>query len=431
MPLQLLHSSDARFAEAFARLVARRESERSEVDQAVAAILADVRERGDAALLEATRRFDGYRLGPSEIEVPRSEIESAGERLEPAQREALRVAAERIREFHASQRPESWRLERDGDLLGQELRPLERIGIYVPGAQAPLASSLLMLGIPAEVAGVEERVVVSPARRHAPAILEAARLAGISRVFRVGGAQSIAALAYGTETLPAVDKIVGPGSVWTQAAKRQVFGRVAIDSDAGPSEVLVLADSSARPDWVAADLLAQAEHDEAASVVLATPSESLARDSLAHLERLLTETPRAAVARHSLASRSLAIVTRDLDEAIELSNRYAPEHLEIVTREPEALLPRVRHAGAVFLGGRSTVPLGDYVAGPSHVLPTGGSARFFSVLGVEDFLRRMSVIRLGSATVRQVGPHAIVLAELEGLFAHAAALRARLEELGD
>lgn len=431
MPLPLLHSADPRFEEAFALLVARREGEREEVEAAVAAILADVRERGDAGLLDATERFDGYRLDPAEIEVPGSELESAGEELEPAQRDALRVAAERIRSFHEAHVPEPWRLDREGDLLGQELRPLERVGIYVPGFQAPLASSLLMLAIPASVAGVRERVVVSPARRHSPAILEAARLAGISRVFRVGGAQAIAALAYGTESIPAVDKIVGPGSIWTQAAKRQVFGRVAIDSDAGPSELLVLADSSARPDWVAADLLAQAEHDEAASVVLATPSEPLARESLLELERQLAKTPREAVARHSLESRSLAIVTRDLDEAIELSNRYAPEHLEIVTRDPESLLPQILHAGAVFLGGRSTVPLGDYVAGPSHVLPTGGSARFFSVLGVEDFLRRMSVIRLGRATVRQVGPHAVVLAELEGLFAHAAAIRARLEEDGD
>ncbi len=425
--LTLIRSRDAGFADAFERLEQRLSLDRAEVDTAVAAVLEDVRRRGDDALLEATERFDGYRLTRDEIRVPESEIAAAGSELEPADREALAAAAERVRSFHASHVPESWRLERPGEQLGQEVRPIGRVGVYVPGFQAPLASTVLMIAIPASVAGVPELAVTSPGRRHHPAILEAARLAGVTQVFRVGGAQAIAALAYGTETIPAVDKIVGPGSVWTQSAKRQVFGRVAIDSDAGPSEVLIIADAGADPSFVAADLLAQAEHDEAASVVLATPSESLARAVLEELERQLAGAARREVARVALRDRSLAIVTRDLDEAVDLANRYGAEHLQIMTEEPERLVPEIENAGAVFLGSHAPVPVGDYVAGPSHVLPTGGTSRFFSPLGVEDFLKRMSIIGLDPGRLAEIGPHAVRLAELEGLEAHARAVEIRLE----
>jgi histidinol dehydrogenase len=425
--LTLIRSRDAGFASAFERLEQRLSLDRAEVDAAVAAVLDDVRRRGDDALLEATERFDGYRLTRDEIRVPESEIAAAGSELEPTEREALALAAERVRSFHAAHVPESWRLERPGERLGQEVRPIGRVGVYVPGFQAPLASTVLMIAIPASVAGVRELAVTSPGRRHHPAILEAARLAGVTQVFRVGGAQAIAALAYGTETIPAVDKIVGPGSVWTQSAKRQVFGRVAIDSDAGPSEVLIIADAGADPGFVAADLLAQAEHDEAASVVLATPSESLARAVLEELERQLAGAARREVASVALRDRSLAIVTRDLDEAVDLANRYGAEHLQIMTEEPERLVSRIENAGAVFLGSHAPVPVGDYVAGPSHVLPTGGTSRFFSPLGVEDFLKRMSIIGLDPGRLAEIGPHAVRLAKLEGLEAHARAVEIRLE----
>jgi histidinol dehydrogenase len=425
--LTLIRSRDAGFASAFERLEQRLSLDRAEVDAAVAAVLDDVRRRGDDALLEATERFDGYRLTRDEIRVPESEIAAAGSELEPTEREALALAAERVRSFHAAHVPESWRLERPGERLGQEVRPIGRVGVYVPGFQAPLASTVLMIAIPASVAGVRELAVTSPGRRHHPAILEAARLAGVTQVFRVGGAQAIAALAYGTETIPAVDKIVGPGSVWTQSAKRQVFGRVAIDSDAGPSEVLIIADAGADPGFVAADLLAQAEHDEAASVVLATPSESLARAVLEELERQLAGAARREVASVALRDRSLAIVTRDLDEAVDLANRYGAEHLQIMTEEPERLVSKIENAGAVFLGSHAPVPVGDYVAGPSHVLPTGGTSRFFSPLGVEDFLKRMSIIGLDPGRLAEIGPHAVRLAELEGLEAHARAVEIRLE----
>ena len=425
--LTLIRSRDAGFASAFERLEQRLSLDRAEVDAAVAAVLDDVRRRGDDALLEATERFDGYRLTRDEIRVPESEIAAAGSELEPTEREALALAAERVRSFHAAHVPESWRLERPGERLGQEVRPIGRVGVYVPGFQAPLASTVLMIAIPASVAGVRELAVTSPGRRHHPAILEAARLAGVTQVFRVGGAQAIAALAYGTETIPAVDKIVGPGSVWTQSAKRQVFGRVAIDSDAGPSEVLIIADAGADPGFVAADLLAQAEHDEAASVVLATPSESLARAVLEELERQLAGAARREVASVALRDRSLAIVTRDLDEAVDLANRYGAEHLQIMTEEPERLVSKIENAGAVFLGSHAPVPVGDYVAGPSHVLPTGGTSRFFSPLGVEDFLKRMSIIGLDPGRLAEIGPHAVRLAKLEGLEAHARAVEIRLE----
>jgi histidinol dehydrogenase len=373
-------------------------------------------------------RFDGYRLTPGELAVSEEELATAGSELEPQDREALEVAAERVRTFHASHLPQSWRIERPGELLGQEVRPLARVGIYVPGFKAPLASTVLMTAVPAAVAGVRDLVVASPGRTLHPAILEAARLSGVRRVFRIGGAQAIAALAYGTQTVPAMDKIVGPGNVYVQAAKRLVFGQVAIDADMGPSEVLVIADSTATPAFVAADLLAQAEHEEDASVILVTPDAELAEAVLGEVARQLQSAPRKEIAAASLGRRSLAVVTRDLQEAIDLANRYGAEHLQIMTRESGSLVPRIENAGAIFLGPWTPVPIGDYVAGPSHVLPTGGTARFFSPLGVEDFLKRVSVVGLEKKALEQIAPHAVRLAELEGLFAHARSVSIRLRE---
>ncbi len=426
-PIRLIGTDEAGFEAAFSVLEARRELEAADVDRAVAEILEDVRQRGDDAVLDAVERYDGYRLTPETLFAGPEEIEGARAQLEPSVCDALAVAAERIRRFHSANVPQSWRLEDGDELLGQDLLPIGRVALMVPG-YPPLPSTLLMLAIPARVAGVRELCVASSAERHHPAVLEAARLAGIQRVYRMGGAQGVGALAYGTESVSPVDKIMGPGSVYTQAAKRQVSGRVAIDADAGPSEVVIVADDSANPRFVAADLLAQAEHASDASVLLVTPERGLASATLAELGRQLAKTPRREIAEASLAARSLAVVTRDLEEAAVLANRYAGEHLQLAVRDPEHWAGRIDTAGAVFLGSYTTVPFGDYIAGPSHVLPTGGAARFSSPVGVEDFLRRRSLISLGPRSLRKLGPHALRLAELEGLFAHAHAIKLRLEQ---
>jgi histidinol dehydrogenase len=392
----------------------------------VAQIVDDVRRRGDAALLEATERFDRYALRAGELALTRDEIEQ-GARLDPADEQALRTAAERVRAYHAEHVATSWTVEREGEQLGQLIRPLERVGLYVPGGVAPLASTVVMLAVPARVAGVPELAMCSPGRILHPAVLCAARLAGVERIYRVGGAQAVAALAYGTESVARVDKIAGPGNAYVQEAKRQVFGQVAIDAEAGPSEVFIVADATAPPDYLAADLLAQAEHPMP-SVALATPDARLAGAVAEELTRQLAELPDSARAREALARRGALLVVRDLEEALELANRYAPEHLQLMVAEPRRWLERVRCAGAVFLGPQSPVPIGDYVAGPSHVLPTGGTARFFSPLGVEDFQKRTSVVELSPAALRRVGPAAVRLARLEGLEAHARAVEARLED---
>ena len=425
--IRTLDSRDVDFEAAFAALEGRRESHSQEIERAAAEIVEDVRLRGDDALLDAIERFDGYRLAPDEIAVEADAIEEAASELDAAARDALATAAQRIRRFHERRVPESWLEEADGERLGQRVRPLARVGLYVPGGTAPLASSVLMLGIPARIAGVQELIVASPGRVLHPAVLEAARLAGVTRVLRIGGAQAIAALAYGTARVPRVDKIVGPGNAYVQAAKRVVFGQVAIDAEAGPSEVLILADGAAVPELVAADLLAQAEHDAMASVVLVTPSADLLRVTRAELEKQIAGLPLERLARRALRERSALILTRDLEEGIELANRYAPEHLQLMVADAETWLERIENAGAIFLGSFSPVPLGDYIAGPSHVLPTGGTARFFSVVGVEDFLKRSSVVEFSEQGLRRVAGAAVRLAELEGLEAHARALRRRLD----
>jgi histidinol dehydrogenase len=369
------------------------------------------------------------RIGKDELVWGPEQIEKGASRLEPRAREAFVAAAERIRDFHARRVPESWSERNDRERLGQLVRPLGSVAIYAPAAKAPLASTVLMLAIPALVAGVPDLTMATSGIDTHPAMLEAARISGVSRLLRAGGAHAVAALAYGTERVARVDKIVGPGSVWVQTAKRLVFGEVAIDSEAGPSEVLVIAEADADPAYVAADLLAQAEHEELASVVLVSPSESLIEAVDAELERQIPAQPRAEIIRTSLAGHSAAVRCRDLDEAFELSNRYAPEHLQLYVADADRWLDRVENAGAIFLGPYSPVPLGDYVAGPSHVLPTGGTARFFSPVGVEDFVKRMSLVEFSAEGLRAVGPDAILLAELEGLFAHAQAVRLRMEDV--
>jgi histidinol dehydrogenase len=414
------------FESRFAKLERRRAFERTDLQEKVEALIADVRARGDAAVLDAIARFDGYRLEPSQLRVSAEEIEAGAARVGVEDTAALAFAAERIREFHELHVPQGWHEAKMGQRLGQFVRPLDSVGLYVPGGTAPLASTTLMLGIPAAVAGVRTRAMASPAREHHPAVLAAAKLAGVTALYRVGGVQAVAALAYGTESIARVDKIVGPGTSHTQEAKRQVFGQVAIDSEAGPSEVFIVADEAANAEYLAADLLAQAEHDERASVVLAAPSEQLVAEVAAALSRQIASLPRARIASQSLRSHSALIVTRDVAQACELANRYAAEHLQLCTADPERWLPQIHTAGAVFVGELSPVPIGDYMAGPSHVLPTGGTARFFSVVGVEDFQRRISRIEIGNPVFEKLALAGSRLARLEGLEAHARALEIRL-----
>ena len=393
------------------------------------AIVAAVRRRGDAALFAYTRRFDGVSLSARTIEVTRAEMVRAERALPRDVRRALGLAARRIRAFHRRQRQLSWSF-RDavGARLGQQIRPLDRAGVYIPGGTAAYPSSVLMNVIPAKVAGVGEVIGVTPpgADGIPDAVLAAARIAGIDRLFRVGGAQAIAALAYGTRLVPRVDKICGPGNVYVATAKRLVFGAVDIDMIAGPSEVLIVADAAATPAFVAADLLAQAEHDPLAAAILVTPSAALVRKVEAELADQLARLPRQAIARRALSRHGTAFVTTSLAEAIALANRLAPEHLELAVRRPERWLGAVRHAGAIFLGEHAPEAFGDYLAGPNHVLPTGGSARFASPLGVYDFVKRSSVIAASPRALRRLGPVVMRLARLEGLDAHANAVGRRL-----
>jgi histidinol dehydrogenase len=405
------------------------------IEQRVAAILSDVRARGDAALLELTARLDNVQArSVAELELGRDELLVALATITPVQRHALEAAAERVRDFHQRQleacgRGWSYR-DADGSLLGQKVTPLDRVGIYVPGGKAAYPSSVLMNAIPATVAGVGEIVMVVPTPRGEknPLVLAAACVAGVHRVFTIGGAQAIAALAYGTATVPAVDKITGPGNAYVASAKKRVFGTVGIDMIAGPSEILVLADGSTPPDWVAMDLFSQAEHDELAQSILLCPDAGYIAQVQAEIERLLPALPRRDVIRASLEGRGALIQTRSMEEACEISNRIAPEHLEISSADPQRWEPLLRHAGAIFLGAYTSESLGDYCAGPNHVLPTSGSARFSSPLGVYDFQKRSSLIEVSAAGARSLGLIAVELAEGEGLQAHARAAEMRMQD---
>ncbi|WP_431124255.1 histidinol dehydrogenase [Variovorax paradoxus] len=406
------------------------------IEKVVADILADVQKRGDEAVLQYTNRFD--RLDAKtlpELELTQAELKAAFDSLPAAQRDALESAARRVRSYHEAQKKasgESWSYrDADGTLLGQKVTPLDRVGIYVPGGKAAYPSSVLMNAIPAHVAGVGEIVMVVPTPKGEknPLVLAAAYVAGVTRAFTIGGAQAVAALAYGTATVPAVDKITGPGNAYVAAAKRRVFGTVGIDMIAGPSEILVLADGTTPPDWVAMDLFSQAEHDELAQSILLCPDAAYIDRVQAEIDRLLPTMPRAEIIAASLNGRGALIHTRSMEEACEISNRIAPEHLEVSSSEPQRWEPLLRHAGAIFLGAFTSESLGDYCAGPNHVLPTSGTARFSSPLGVYDFQKRSSLIEVSEAGAQVLGPIAVTLAEGEGLQAHAEAARMRLHKI--
>jgi histidinol dehydrogenase len=404
------------------------------IEQRVAGILADVKLRGDAALLDHTARFDGLQAASvASLELTRDELKAAFEAITPAQRHALEFAAARVRSYHQRQLQAcglSWQYrDDDGTLLGQKVTPLDRVGIYVPGGKAAYPSSVLMNAIPAHVAGVAEIIMVVPTPKGEknPLVLAAAYVAGVSRAFTLGGAQAVAALAYGTATVPKVDKITGPGNAYVASAKKRVFGTVGIDMIAGPSEILVLADGSAPPDWMAMDLFSQAEHDELAQSILLCPDAGYIAQVQAAIDRLLPGMPRREVIRASLEGRGALIHTRSMDEACALSNRIAPEHLEVSSNDPHRWEPLLRHAGAIFLGAFTSESLGDYCAGPNHVLPTSGTARFSSPLGVYDFQKRSSLIEVSEAGAQVLGPIAAELAYGEGLQAHAQAAELRLK----
>lgn len=400
------------------------------IESAVAEIVGHVRREGDPAVLEYTARFDKvHATSLAGLEIPAADLRRAADALPTVQRAALEAAIERIRRYHEHQRQDSWQIEEaDGTRLGQKITPLDRVGLYVPGGKAAYPSSVLMNAVPARVAGVGELIMVVPTPNgdRNPLVLAAAHLARVDRVFAIGGAQAVAALAYGTQTLPQVDKIVGPGNAYVAAAKRRVFGVVGIDMIAGPSEVLVIADSSANPDWLVMDLFAQAEHDELAQSILLSDDERLLGQVAESIARLLPDMPRKDVIATSLASRGALIRVADLTQACALANRIAPEHLELAVADPEVLLPLVRHAGAIFMGHHASESLGDYCAGPNHVLPTSRSARFSSPLGVYDFQKRSSLIDVSAAGAQTLGPIASTLARGEGLIAHARAAEMRL-----
>jgi histidinol dehydrogenase len=423
------------FEAQFQRVLHWSEATDAAIEQRVAEILADVQRRGDAAVLEYTQRFDGLSAASvAQLELKREDLQAALSAITPAQRAALEAAAARVRSFHERQleacaRSWSYR-DADGSLLGQKVTPLDRVGIYVPGGKAAYPSSVLMNALPAKVAGVGEIVMVVPTPKgeRNPLVLAAAAVAGADRVFTIGGAQAVGALAYGTATVPAVDKITGPGNAYVASAKRRVFGKVGIDMIAGPSEILVLADGSTPADWVAMDLFSQAEHDELAQSILLCPDADYLLQVAAAIDRLLPGMPRRDVIRASLEGRGALIQTRSMEEACAISNRIAPEHLEISSKDPQRWEPLLKHAGAIFLGAFTSESLGDYCAGPNHVLPTSGTARFSSPLGVYDFVKRSSLIEVSEAGAQVLGPIAAELAYGEGLQAHARAAEMRLKK---
>ena len=437
MPVQLrqLDTSARDFEAEFAKLRHWSEEADHAIEARVAEILADVKARGDAAVLEYTKRFDGLDAASvAALELTRDELKAAFDAVSPAQRDALESAARRVRSYHERQLEacgRSWQYrDEDGTLLGQKVTPLDRVGIYVPGGKAAYPSSVLMNAVPAHVAGVGEIIMVVPTPRgeRNALVLAAAYVGGAHRVFTVGGAQAVAALAYGTATIPAVDKITGPGNAYVASAKRRVFGTVGIDMIAGPSEILVLADGTTPADWVAMDLFSQAEHDELAQSILLSPDAAYLDEVRASMDRLISEMPREAVIRTSLKDRGALILTRSMEEACEIANRIAPEHLEVSSDAPERWEPLLRHAGAIFLGAFTSESLGDYCAGPNHVLPTSGTARFSSPLGVYDFQKRSSLIQVSEAGAHILGSIAAELAYGEGLEGHARAAEMRLKK---
>jgi len=429
--IRRLSTEEADFWQRLDRLLAWEGVSDESVNEAVREILRQVRERGDAAVVEYTNRFDRVEADSMRsLEIPPERLTGALQRIPAEQREALETAAERIRAYHRRQLQESWSYrEPDGTLLGQQVTALERVGLYVPGGKAAYPSSVLMNALPAKVAGVEELIMVVPTPEGVAneLVLAAAAVAGVDRVFAIGGAQAVAALAYGTETIPRVDKIVGPGNIYVATAKGMVFGTVGIDMIAGPSEILVICDGRTPADWIAMDLFSQAEHDEDAQSILVSPDEAFLDAVQASIERLLPQMERAAIIRTSLTSRGALIRVKDMEEAVAVANHVAPEHLELSVAEPEEMARRIRHAGAIFMGRHTAEAIGDYCAGPNHVLPTSRTARFSSPLGVYDFQKRSSLIRCSPEGAASLGRIASVLARGEGLTAHARSAEYRNE----
>jgi histidinol dehydrogenase len=427
-----LNSRDAGFRDALEQLLTREAEYDRQIAATVTDIIAAVRARGNAALMELTTRLDGWTASSAtDLEIPAARCERALAAIPADQRAALERAAQRVRAYAEHQKIESWSYtEADGTLLGQQVTPMDRVGLYVPGGKAAYPSSVLMNAIPAKVAGVPELVMVVPTPGGVlnDMVLAAARIAGVDRVFAIGGAQAVAALAWGTATVPPVDKIVGPGNAWVATAKRMVFGKVGIDMIAGPSEILVICDGGTDPDWIAVDLFSQAEHDEDAQSILVSPDADFLSRVEESIGRLLPEMPRADVIRASLQGQGALIAVRDLDEAVELANIIAPEHLELSVADPQALAGRIRHAGAIFMGRYTAEVLGDYCAGPNHVLPTSRTARFSSPLGVYDFQKRSSLIQCSADGARVLGKCAAVLAHGEGLTAHARSAEVRIRD---
>lgn len=423
MKIRRLSSRDVNFNEDLTKLLAFEEAADEALEATVATILKDVRLRGDAAVLEYTAKFDRLVLaGAGDMELSRVELQAAFVGLPAAQRAALEAAAQRVTEYHEKQIQNSWRYQdADGTLLGQQITPLDRVGLYVPGGKASYPSSVLMNALPAKVAGVAELIMVVPTPDGVKnqLVLAAAYLSGVDRVFTIGGAQAVAALAYGTATIPKVDKIVGPGNAYVAAAKRRVFGVCGIDMVAGPSEILVICDGSTDPDWIAMDLFSQAEHDELAQAILISPDADFINAVACSADKLLVQMPRKDIIQAALQNRGALIHVADLDEACAISNRIAPEHLEMSINDPQAYLPKLKHAGAIFMGKYTSESLGDYCAGPNHVLPTSGTARFSSPLGVYDFQKRSSLIMVSQQGAKTLGAIAATLACGEGLHAHA------------
>ncbi|RLJ63730.1 histidinol dehydrogenase [Sulfurisoma sediminicola] len=431
MNIRRLSTRDPEFLATLDALLAFDNSTDEAIEKTVAEILASVRKQGDVAVLDYTRRFDKLEAATmAQLELPKDELKAAFDGLPAAQRTALEQAAARVKSYHERQKLESWEYtEADGTRLGQKVTPLDRVGLYVPGGKAAYPSSVLMNAMPAKVAGVRELIMVVPTPRGEKnaLVLAAAHLVGVDRVFTIGGAQAVAALAYGTRTIPQVDKIVGPGNAYVASAKRRVFGTVGIDMVAGPSEVLVISDGSGDPEWTAIDLFAQAEHDELAQSILLCPDAGYLDRVAASIEKLLPTMPRKDVIAASIEGRGALIHVTDLDEACVIANRIAPEHLELSVENPRALVDKIRHAGAIFMGHYTSESLGDYCAGPNHVLPTSRSARFSSPLGVYDFQKRSSLIEVSEAGAQALGPIAATLAHGEGLTAHARAAELRLK----
>ena len=431
MKIRVVRTGEPDFNALMARIMRRRGGREGGIEKRVAEIVGAVRRQGDRALLRYTRLFDKVRLSAAGMEVPRVEISRALTRVPKEDLDTLRLAAKRIAVFHRRQLQKSWQYRDSlGMLLGQRISPLSRVGVYVPGGKASYPSTVLMNTIPAKVAGVKEIIMTSPIGPggDADVILAAAHIAGVDRVFRVGGAQAVAALAFGTRTIPKVDKIVGPGNIFVATAKRMVFGEVNIDSIAGPSEILLVADRSADPAYVAADMLSQAEHDELASALCVTPSMTVALRIQKAMEGQLCATKRQAITLKSLRNYGAIIVTRSMNEAVQLANLIAPEHIELIVEQPRELARGIHNAGAMFLGPYSAPALGDYLAGPNHVLPTGGSARFFSPLGTYDFLKRTTIIQAEKRGLRALAPHITHLARIEGLDDHARSVEVRFKE---